>query len=33
MIIGDIKEPLDPQRLAMDDKVYAKIQAGLRSEP
>jgi para-nitrobenzyl esterase len=33
MIIGDIKEPLDPQRLAMYDKVYAKIQAGLRSEP
>ena len=30
MIIGDIKEVPDPERLAMYDKLYAKILAGLK---
>ncbi|PYR11295.1 MAG: hypothetical protein DMG00_10525 [Acidobacteria bacterium] len=30
MIIGAIKETPDPQRLAMYDKLYAKILAGLK---
>jgi para-nitrobenzyl esterase len=30
MIIGEIKETPDPQRLAMYDKLYAKILAGLK---
>jgi para-nitrobenzyl esterase len=30
MIVGDIKETPDPQRLTMYDKLYAKILAGLR---
>ena len=30
MIIGEIKETPDPQRLAIYDKLYAKILAGLK---
>ncbi len=30
MIIGEIKKTPDPQRLAIDDKRYAKILAGLK---
>ena len=30
MIIGEIKETPDPQRLAMYDKLYAKILSGLK---
>ncbi len=30
MIIGEIKETPDPQRLATCDKLYAKILAGLK---
>jgi len=30
MIVGDSKEAPDPQRLAMYDRLYAKIQAGLK---
>jgi len=30
VIIGEIKEAPDPQRLAIYDKLYAKILAGLK---
>jgi len=30
MIIGEIKETPDPQRLAIYDKLYARILAGLK---
>ena len=30
MIIGEIEETPDPQRLAIYDKLYAKILAGLK---
>ena len=30
MIFGDVKETPDPQRLAVYDKLHAKILAGLK---
>jgi hypothetical protein len=30
MILGDVSETPDPQRLALYDKLYAKILAGLK---
>jgi len=33
MVIGEVGETPDPQRLALYDKLYAKVLAGLRTSP